>query len=220
VALEQRGFKRSYSRSKANIIVELSYFRQGPFQLKRTGINHYWENWSPFIENDITSSATETQATYDFLKKQRDIKYWRKNQEKFIFKYNVFLTTIKLRGILRADNKTLFEPLIAFENTITALGQNRRFKSAFIAGIAGTYEDWLQDIQKPKITVFDHNDPRAFDFYEKVVAEVYYQKTNNTQVMYENHRNLDDKEIKKYYLNRKKQFDLNPLYVDYDAIMD
>lgn len=208
-AMEERGHKRTYNPRKANMVVLFESSRSGPHKIQRTAVNHFWTNYSPFISTLFLDTKTDTEATYDFLKQRRDIKEWKEEKDAFNFYYYVYLTRIRIRAIEYITDQ---EPRIAWENTVTVMGQKKRYASGFIAGIAASFEHWEEDLDKPRYTELLHTDRKIFALYEKVFAENAYQTAETHQRFREDYRTLKNEEIIKYYLRREKQYDLNPLY--------
>lgn len=210
-ALEERGHKRTYDPRKADLIVLLDYNRSGPHKIERTAVNHFWTNYSPFVDNYFLNKGNKVDAlsTYDFLKKRRDIKNWKEEKDAFNHYYYVYLTRVKVRAVEYIKDQ---EPRIAWENSMTVLGQKKRYAAGFIAAIAASYKYWEKEIENPYYTDLEHTDPRIFRLYEKVVAENAYQTAEKHQRFQEDYRHLNNEELLKYYVRRSHKVDLNPLY--------
>jgi hypothetical protein len=210
-ALEERGHKRTYNPREADLVVLLDYKRSGPHRIQRTAVNHFWTNYSPFLDNFFLNKVNKINAesTYAFLKKRRDIKNWKEEKDAFNHYYYVYLTRVKIRAVEYIKDQ---EPRIAWENTITALGQKKRFAAGFIAAIAASFKHWEKEIENPYYTDLVHRDPQIFRLYEKVVAENAYQTAEKHQRFREDYRHLSNEELLKYYVRRSRNVDLNPLY--------
>lgn len=208
-ALEARGHKRTYNPREAELVVLVRYSRSGPHKIQRTAINHFWTNYSPFVNNLFLSERVDTESSYDYLKRKRDIKTWKEEKDGFNHYYYIFLTRVHLRAVEFIKNE---EPRIAWENSMTVIGQKKRFAAGFIAAIAASYKNWEKPFSNALYTDLPHTDPRIFRLYEKVVAENAYQSAEKHQRFKEDYRHLKVDELMKYYVRRSRNIDLNPLY--------